>query len=327
MNYKDVNDLKDATHKLAHELPTNIDVVVGIPRSGLLAANLLCLHLDVPMTDVDGLLRGDLIDTGNRHGKSTSLEDIETVLVFDDSVLTGTQMTETQQRLAEEEFPFDIKYGAAYVTRFSHTYVDHWGDIVPRPRVFEWNIMHHPLLRNSCVDIDGILCRDPTTEENDDGENYRKFLRQVDPKIVPNNRIGCLVTCRLEKYREQTEAWLDEHGIEYDNLIMMDHPNMEARQEAGDHAEYKARIYNETDAPLFIESSHQQAQRIHKQTSKPVYCYESNEMFQPGRIDQASRKSADYLSRFRKRPIDFPQSAAKYVLRRIASRIRRGVSD
>jgi len=37
------------------------------------------------------------------------------------------------------------------------------------------------------------------------------------------------VTCRLEKYREETEAWLDEHGVTYDNLVMMDHPDMEAR--------------------------------------------------------------------------------------------------
>ncbi len=33
------------------------------------------------------------------------------------------------------------------------------------------------LLENFCVDIDGILCRDPTREENDDGPKYRELIR------------------------------------------------------------------------------------------------------------------------------------------------------
>jgi len=72
--------------ELAHELPPDVNLVVAIPRSGVLAADLLYLYLDVPMTDVDRLWRGDLFETGNRHEQSLSVDDIDTALVFDDSV-------------------------------------------------------------------------------------------------------------------------------------------------------------------------------------------------------------------------------------------------
>lgn len=89
MNYKSVEDMNADTHRLAKSLPRDIDLVVGIPRSGLLAANLLCLHLDVPMTDIDGLCEGRIYDTGSRFEHRDSLDEFESVLVIDDSVLTG----------------------------------------------------------------------------------------------------------------------------------------------------------------------------------------------------------------------------------------------
>jgi len=46
------------------ELGDDIDLIVGIPRSGLLVANLMVLHRNLPMTDVIGLHDGRLTDTG-----------------------------------------------------------------------------------------------------------------------------------------------------------------------------------------------------------------------------------------------------------------------
>jgi len=326
MNFRGMADLREDTRSLAHDFPKNIDVIVAIPRSGLLVSSILCLHLDLPVTDLNRLCQREFIDTGNRYEGSASFDEIDTALVLDDSVCSGAQMTETQQRLAEKDFPFDIEYGAIYVKPASRSYVDHWGEIVPGPRVFEWNIMHHGKLENCCVDIDGVLCRDPTPEENDDGENYSQFIRNVDPKRIPNKRISWLVTCRLEKYREETEQWLAEHGVEYDTLVMMDYPDMEARREAGDHAAYKANVYTETGASLVIESSPHQALEILDRTNKPVYCYETNEMLQPGRVNRASYKSRKFLTQFREDPPEALQSASQYLLRRCYSRISRTVS-
>ncbi|WP_418284995.1 phosphoribosyltransferase family protein [Halorubrum sp. DTA46] len=306
MEYRSITDLKASVHQLARELSGTIDLVVGIPRSGLLAANLLSLRLDVPMMSVDGLKNERVLMTGNRYGTVRPFNEFESALVVDDSVLSGTQMIETKSELESYEFPFDVEYGAVYIAPWADEHVDHWAEVVPSPRVFEWNLFHHPALENACVDIDGVLCRDPTPAENDDGENYREFLSTVAPEVVPNQRIGWLVTARLEKYRPETEAWLDEHGIEYDELVMMDVPDMETRRERGNHAQFKSDVYDATGAALFIESDAEQADEIRSQTGKPVFCNESNEMLQPGRVPALRNQAKTDLEQVKESPVLHP---------------------
>jgi len=323
MNYRTVSDLSRSVREWCMELGDDIDLIVGIPRSGLLVANLMVLHRNLPMTDVIGLHDGRLTDTGYRHDIDlTAVSDLDRVLVVDDSVNTGREMRETRGQLERHDFPFEIEYAAVYTSVDGHRYVDHWHEVVSQPRVFEWNIMHHPMLKTWCVDIDGVLCRDPTTEENDDGERYREFITNVDSRVVPSEEIGWLVTCRLEKYREETEAWLDAHGIEYDELVMMDHPSKAARQEAGNHAEFKAETYDSTGADLFIESSPQQAAEVAARTGKPVYCFESNRMVEPGRLPRTRNTVDTYLSRFVESPFSFSREAVEFVHDRGRARLR-----
>lgn len=306
MNYRTVEDLNADTHSLAKRLAGDIDLVVGIPRSGVLAANLLSLHLDVPMTDILGLCEGRIFETGKRFEGPNALDEFDSVLVVDDSVLTGGQMMETRDRLAKYDFPFEITFAAVYISPYGHQYVDYWCEVVPSPRVFEWNVLHHTKLPDFCVDIDGVLCRDPTSEENDDGPNYREFLTTVEPNIVPKQRIGWLVTSRLEKYRPETERWLSDHGIKYDSLVMMDVPDMETRRKQGNYSQYKADVYESTDADLFIESEPSQAAEICRKTNRPVFCYDTNEMLNPSIIGRYQRHIAESASNIKEEPVLFP---------------------
>lgn len=322
MNYRSVAELNEEVRGLGQALAKDVDLVVGIPRSGLLVSNLLCLYLDRPMTDVDGLAKGRVMSTGYRYDDSERFEDIDRAVIVDDSVDTGRQMETTQARVADLDLPFEVEYAAAYVTPGGHQYVDHYGEVVHKPRIFEWNLMHHPMISEFCVDIDGVLCRDPTRLENDDGDGYREFLETVDPMVVPSEPIGWLVTCRLEKYRDATEAWLADHGIEYENLVMMDYPSKEARQRAGNHAEFKAEVYQETGANLFVESSAGQAAAICEATGKPVFCYDENRMLQPDTLSRARQQGGEYLSRFRDDPVGFSLLAGRHFLRESYYRVR-----
>ena len=69
MNYRSINDLNKTIIDNLYLLPRDIDLIVGVPRSGLLAANLLALYLNLPMTDVKGLLEGRTISSGKRYQK------------------------------------------------------------------------------------------------------------------------------------------------------------------------------------------------------------------------------------------------------------------
>ena len=284
MNYKSVADLnKDILHWIPH-LPDDIDVIVGIPRSGMLAANLLALYLDLPFADINSFLNGKMIGTGRRYEGSDAdmlLQNKLTVLVIDDSVCSGYEIDRNREKILSAKLPHKFYFGTVYVRPKMKKKVDFYANIVPTPRIFEWNMMNHGMLTKSCVDIDGVLCRDPADHENDDGPNYINFIQNVHLKTMCRRTIGWLVTCRLEKYREMTETWLDKHNIRYNKLIMMDFPDKYSRLKSGSHASFKAQIYTKTDGVLFIESSLSQAKEIARISGKSVFCFEIREMVSP----------------------------------------------
>lgn len=281
IEYRSIRDLNQTILKNLHRVPRDIDVIVGIPRSGLLAANMLALHLNLPLTDVRGLIERRVFEGGVRskvgEAKLNSLDRLK-ALVLDDSVDTGWQIRQTKARIEASGFNFDSVFGAIYANPYSAHNVDIHFEIVPQPRLFEWNLLHHNILERSCVDIDGVLCRDPTEEENDDGPNYREFVANVEPLFVPSVPIGWLVTSRLEKYRQLTEHWLDRHGVIYGELVMMNLPSKAARIAAGRYSKFKSDIYAATDAQLFIESSPLQAREIAMVTRRAVFCMATRQM-------------------------------------------------
>lgn len=284
MNYRSIANLNQVIIASLPRVPRDIDLVVGIPRSGLLAANMLALHLNLPLTDMRGLIQGRLLQSGRRMGEARSdfFDTIRKVLVVDDSVNSGTAMRRARAELEAAGLDYELVYAACYVTDESRDLVDLWLEVVPTPRVFEWNVMHQTLLENCCVDIDGVLCRDPSHEENDDGPRYIEFLENADPLFVPTVKIGALVSARLEKYRPQTEAWLAKHGIEYDELHLIDLPDAATRRAQGCHAKHKAAIYSRRkESMLFIESNSLQAQEIAKRSGRPVLCVDTRRMYYP----------------------------------------------
>ena len=64
MNYRSVADLNETLTSRLSVIPRDIDLVVGIPRSGMLAANLLALHLNLPVIDVEGFIEGRRLGCG-----------------------------------------------------------------------------------------------------------------------------------------------------------------------------------------------------------------------------------------------------------------------
>jgi orotate phosphoribosyltransferase len=286
----------------------------------MLAATVLALHRNVPLTDLDGFCESRAFATGERFEGDVDAAP-ERVLVLDDSVLTGSAMTKARDQVAAASLPSSVEvlFGAVYVSPEGKALVDTYADVVRFPRVFEWNLMHHPgVVPKSCFDLDGVLCRDPTERENDDGPRYREFLSTVEPLVVPSKPVGWIVTARLEKYRQETEAWLDAHGIEYDELVMLDLPDKETRRRLGNHATFKAEVYGSVDAVLFVESDHGQAMEIARLTDRPVYSVEHNQVIQQDRLTVLRRESQHHLRRFRANPLGFARRAAAYLLGRVS---------
>lgn len=202
-------------------------------------------------------------------------------MLVDDSVATGESLNKAVAALTAEG-DWQIFSCAIFGTSENQHLVDFVFDLCPRPRVFEWNMMHHPRLSEACIDFDGVLCVDPTEQENDDGSLYRTFLRDVPPLLIPSHPVGAIVSSRLEKYRPLVEDWLHRHNIEYGELHLLDLPSAAERQRLRPHASFKASTYRSNPKyRIFIESDQNQAAKIAHESGKPVICT-GNMRYYPG---------------------------------------------
>ena len=290
MHFRSVTDLSQCIVRNMHRLPPDIDLVVGVPRSGILAGSIVALAINSKLADIDAFVEDRIYKTGQTRGvRGESDRPIKTVLVVDDSANEGTAMREARRKLEPLAERFAIYYCVVYGTAATMPGIDVVLEPVPQPRLFEWNFMHSTMLQHCCVDIDGVLCLDPTEDENDDGHRYLEFLASARPHYTPTHRIGWLVTSRLEKYRAQTEQWLASRGIQYDQLVMLDLASKEERIRTNAHSRHKAEFYRSSAALLFIESEDQQAHTICESSSKPVLSLESVTLFTPSSISLEQR--------------------------------------
>ena len=135
-------------------------------------------------------------------------------------------MRRTKERLHNLDKGLQLFYGAVYVTSESVESVDVYARKMEFPRVFEWNLFHHPRqMLETWLDMDGVLCRDPTPEENDDGDRYLDFIRNARPLFLPSVPVRGVVTSRLEKYRAATEGWLQRHKVKFGEARHVATPN------------------------------------------------------------------------------------------------------
>lgn len=280
IEYYSFSDMNRTILENLHKLPCNIDIVVGIPRSGMLPANLIALYLNKPFVDLDSFIEGRLFTTGERGSFISKSYASNKVLVMDDSIFQGSALDHAKAKL--NSFPHKTDYififGVVYALETSAEKVDFYCKTTSPDRIFQWNLFHHPRFTTQAFfDIDGVLCPDPPID--DDGAVYAEYIANAPVLHKPSVMIDTLVSCRLEKYRNITENWLKKNNIQYKQLILLDFPNKAKRQEWGEHGIYKGEIYAKSNSYLFFESSLQQAKTIFEIAQKPVFCIETFSMF------------------------------------------------
>ncbi len=323
MEYRSIHDLSVTIRQNLWRLPQPVDLVVGVPRSGLLAASLVSLAINVPMADVEGYCAGRQLATGKTkrtRGMDPAVRDPNRrrrVVVIDDSIFMGSSMREARAKVAAAWPQDDVTYVAVYGNVRRHPDADLVLEAVPQPRLFEWNVMHHAMLAEACMEIDGVLCPQPEAPGT-------AVLQEAGPLFLPTKPVRTLVTRRPESDRAVTEDWLRRHGVEYGRLVMRPgaaagcdalagqgktkatarragpdgpaglaevegrasgmapHEGVDMTTGPADAEEspgrFKGEIYRSDPALLFIEGDHAQALEIVAISGKPVLCTHCFEM-------------------------------------------------
>lgn len=279
MRFKTINDMTVDIYNSIKRIPNEVDLIVGVPRSGMLAASIISLYLNLPLTDVEAIESGRILKPGNTKQRDhwiSKAEEARVILVVEDSVLTGKSIEQIKNRLSKLNFAYNMVYYAVYVTHESAKCVDLFCSICDYPRMFEWNCLHHPQLNKVCIDMDGILCEYLPVGKYDD-EKYRENFLSSTAYIVPTFTIGVIITSRHEKYRKETEIWLEKNGIKYSRLLMINHEKYDNKDVVENKGLYMGIEYKKyKEISLFIENDDYQAREISRVSGKGVFCLGSH---------------------------------------------------
>lgn len=208
------------------EIPRDYDVIVGIPRSGLFVANILALKLGKPLATP-----GNLSNIWQSKHLVTA-DSPKKFLLVDDSYRTGNSMDEALAMMLNLGVKRDnIATAALIVGKKGAEVLDHHYCVIERGRFFEWNMLHRKVLL--ATDMDGVLCEDPPPQARDSELIYKKWLIDAKPYLIPFFEIECIITSRIEKYRKETEFWLQKNNVRYKSLIMSKESTREAQRSVG----------------------------------------------------------------------------------------------
>lgn len=257
----------------------NPSCFVGVPRSGMLAATLMGLELNVPVASAYDCL-GDVCGTMIRDDWSRPVRTTGGPIVFvEDSFNTGKSMIAAMRRFecanpslgrsADNPIVLAAVYCADKPCEVYHR-------TVPLPRCFEWNVFHAKITEQSIFDIDGVLCADPEFREQDG--DIAKHIETAEPLHLPSRACLALCTSRLRRYEKPTLDWLRRHGVRYGDLEMSPFDSAVRRNIFGTgrvKGEYYAR---REDARLFVESCRETSEDIFLRTKRPVLCTDTMEI-------------------------------------------------
>lgn len=280
MKYHSYQDLSDCIRRNVWKVPHDVDLIVGVPRSGMIPALMLAELLNKRCADLDGFIEGRVMQCGDR-GRLMRKGTDGKVLVVDDTIYKGAELDKVRERLAPLSGQYQFLFAVIYAeSAKAKDMVDICFEDTscPGDQIFvkEWNALHlykrHTGM--SMWDIDGLLCKDPPNDK--DKAAYEAYLPNALPMVLPTTKVGALVTFRIEPYRAVTEEWLRRYGVEYGRLVMFPAATREQRNRMMSPADFKAKQYAAAPwAKMFFESEAKQAERIFQMTRKPVFCYEN----------------------------------------------------
>ncbi len=265
----------------------NPSMIIGIARSGLIPASILATVLHTPLWSIDQKT-GELFNlSGGARFDPLSIVSDGIIYIVDDSSWTGVALKNTR-KYVQELFPNkEIKTVCIYKSSITQE-VDIC-ELAPQHHFFEWNINN--AVFKTVHDLDGVLCRDFTIEEDSTDEFYIPTMEtMLGTKCKPLKSPVNIITARLERYRPQTEKWLSEQGFTIGKLIM---GPWETKCTDGEIiGEWKANMMLKhfPDTFVFIESSIVQARIIFKKTRRVVVCTDTNTVFAPD-VDHKHLKS------------------------------------
>lgn len=195
-------------------LPKDIDLVVGIPRSGLLFADMIALSLAKPLATPETLAEGGPWVSE----RFTVPEQIASVLLVDDSVDTGESMADAVDEVRNALPGARVTTAVLIGRKEQKASVDHIFRMIPQPRLFEWDLMHQKKVGHVAVVLEGVIAPARPTDLPD--TEYAKWLDDTGPGRIPIYLVDTVIAYGPEGAEGSVATYLDRHGVDFGRILM-----------------------------------------------------------------------------------------------------------
>ena len=251
------------------------DAIVGIPRSGMLVADLIASKLGKPLSTPSQMMQGYYYRKGDL-GFPSKASPLRRILLVDDSVISGRTLQKVGEELEKALPGVQIDCGALIVTKNTKELVDCYGRICPARQIYEWNLL---VLKTGIIgmDMDGVICEDCPGISEFTETDYVHWMQTAKPYLIPDYKIDYIISNRLEKYRAVTEDWLRKHEVKFDRLILF--PSHDMNDRIGHEAENKIKQLLKYKPEYFIESNVNEAEQMWKGTRIPTISIQIMKIF------------------------------------------------
>jgi len=262
------------TNKWLRSFPTTYDVIVGIPRSGLLVAGIIATKLGKPFTTPELFIQ-------NRFWISKEIAnakkgEYKNILLVDDTMGRGETIERNFQLLRSHRENLNITKAALIATEASKDSVDLYYKIINFPRVTEWNLLDTKQWKLAS-DLDGVICENCPPGVDSNEELYTAWIKNAKPYLIPTFEIDMIVSSRLEKYRSDTQKWLARHGVRYKELFLWDIQSKQERK--GKNAQHKMEVFLRKKPDMIWESSFHESVQIWEGTKISTLCIDKMILF------------------------------------------------
>ena len=251
----------------------DFDCIVGIPRSGLVIANIMAVRFAKPLTTPENFKRNEFWVSKVMPKKDR----YQNILLVDDSIYEGDDLREVVADLKAYDPSLNIITAVLAATEENKHMVDYFYKTIPLPRIFDWDLMHRRMGGVVASDLDGVLCEDCDAKVDNDEERYVHWLKTASAYLIPSYELDYVITNRLEKYREITEAWLKEKGVRYKKLIMWDISCKSHRDKR--YVKHKEKVLLSLKPNFYIESDLKQSKYLFGATRIPILCTDERILF------------------------------------------------
>jgi adenine/guanine phosphoribosyltransferase-like PRPP-binding protein len=268
--YKPLTFTLADTLTLCKSLSSDFDIVVAIPRSGMIVGSIIATVFGKPLTTPDVLAEGR-VWMSEKNGYCQTITENTRLLLVDDGVQNGTAFRKAVSQIREKYPEIKIKTAVLYAHAGAKEMVDiYLEEVSGRYNNYcDYSIMHCKP-KKVAFDLDGVLC-----EDSDCNNTPVQELNQMihgNPFKIPEYEIDCIITARLERFRGITETWLASNGVKYKKLYM--------RQHGWENVlDYKSEILLKEKPILYVESDQWIAKECQERTGVRCLCLTTGTLY------------------------------------------------